>query len=80
MDALTLLLLGAVVTAFTQVFKRIFPNIKSIYIVAFIAICAGLFQAFILPLIPVGIWEKIIKGFTAAITFYEIILRTLQKQ
>ncbi len=75
MNALSIVLLGAVVTAFTQAIKRVFPKVNGIYVVAFIALFAGLFQSFVMPLIPHGVIQKTVQGFAAAVTFYEIILR-----
>lgn len=77
---ITLLLLGAVVTAFTQVAKRYFPNVPPLTIVVAVSFLAGMFQAFILPLIPEGVWLQVTQGFTAAVTFYELLLRNMAKR
>lgn len=79
MDTLTLVLLGAVVTGFTQAAKRIFPKVPSLYIVASIALFAGLFQSFVMPLIPPGVWQKAVQGFVSAVAFYEILIKNLKQ-
>lgn len=80
MDALTLVLLGAVVTGFTQAAKRLLPNVPDLVIVACMALAVGMFQSFILPLIPEGVWLKLVQGFTAAVTVYEVLLRNITKK
>ena len=73
MSALTVLLLGAIISGATQLGKTFLPSINPLLIVAMLAILGGVIHGAIIPLIPVNTIELIGTCFASAVGFYEIL-------
>lgn len=77
---LTLLLLGAIISLVSEFVKRKFPTISPHYVVAAIALAAGAFNAFLLPILPPGFVDNAISAYAYAVAFYELLLKQVVKK
>ena len=73
MDQLTVLLAGAVISALTEVLKKIAPNFNPLITVAALSLTSGLIYGIIVPLVPADVLEKIVFSYACAVGFYNTL-------
>lgn len=73
MDALTTLLIGALISGVTEGMKRIFPTVNPLLWVALLSVIGGFIYGIIIPILPPEVVEKSIYSFGIAVGFYETL-------
>jgi len=79
MDALATLLIGAIVSAITQIGKKFLADVNSLIWVGLFAVIGGIGYSFVVPMLPLDVLEKVGFGFATAVGLYEILRSFIKK-
>ena len=73
MDALTILLVGALVSGITELAKKVFPGVQPLLFVGLLSVIVGFAYGILVPLFPAEIIEKVIYSFSIAVTVFNVL-------